>query len=165
VKALKQFKLRQHLDAVIAGIMTSILAILVISYNIVETHDGLAHLISVYYWNQQILEGQLYPKWFEEAWGGLGTLFFTFYNPLVRICSIPFGVLHFPPTYQLKGSIIISLLVNAIGVFKLSRLFFSKNSLGSAVSLFLGVLNPYLIINFFIEALLLNLLGSRLCLG
>jgi hypothetical protein len=144
----KKIKFTQHSDVIIAGICTSVLAILVLNYNIIETHDGLAHLMLVHYWNEQILEGQLYPKWFEDALGGLGTLSFTFYNPIVRICSTPFGLLSLAPTAQLKGSLIILLLLNTVGVIKLTRMLFTKHSLGSIVSIFTGILNPYLITNF-----------------
>ncbi|GET35452.1 hypothetical protein [Microseira wollei] len=144
-----RFNLTHYLDVAIAAIVTLGVAIAVLNYNVISNHDGFWHLIWGYYWNQQILEGWLYPKWFEEAFGGLGTPSFVFYPPLFRLLSLPFAILHLSPSQQIKGGIILVLVLNAIGVIKLSRVLFHKNSLYSCISIFLGIFNPYLIIDIF----------------
>lgn len=144
-----QFKLNRYLDIAVGGIITLGLAIAVINYNVISNHDGFWHLTWGYYWNQQILDGWIYPKWFEEAFGGLGTPTFVFYPPLFRLLSLPFAILQLAPSQQIKGAIVIVLILNAIGVIKLSRLLFGQQSLYSYISIVLGIFNPYLIIDIF----------------
>ncbi|MFB2982604.1 hypothetical protein ACE1CM_41530 [Microseira sp. BLCC-F43] len=144
-----RFNLTRYLDIAVVGIITVGLAIAVLNYNVISNHDGFWHLTWGYYWNQQILDGWMYPKWFEEAFGGLGTPTFVFYPPLFRLLSLPFAILQLAPSQQIKGALIIVLILNAIGVIKLARLLFGKNSLSSYTSIILGIFNPYLIIDIF----------------
>ncbi|HAX76838.1 MAG TPA: hypothetical protein DCY88_13600 [Cyanobacteria bacterium UBA11372] len=144
-----RFNLTRYLDIAVAGIVTLGIAIAVINYNVISNHDGFWHLIWGYYWNQEILDGWLYPKWFEEAFGGLGTPSFVFYPPLFRLLELPFAILQLSPGDQIRGAIVLVLVFNAIGIIKLSRLLFQKNSLSSCCSIFLGTFNPYLIIDIF----------------
>lgn len=144
-----KYKLIHSLDIIVATILTSALSIAVIKFNIFATIDGDIHLTWGYYWNQQILEGQLYPKWFEQAFGGLGTTSFIFYPPLMRLISFPLGVLHFSPAQQIKGTLLVILFINAWGVFKLSRILLLRNSIYSLVSISLGIVNPFLMSELF----------------
>ena len=139
-----QSRLVRYIDTIAAIIFTSILVIAVIQFDIFATIDGDIHLIWGYFWNQQLLNGQLYPKWFEEAFGGLGSTSFVFYPPLFRIFSFPFALFHLLPSQQIKGSIIIALFINAIGVVKLSRILFLKNHLHNLIAISLGIFNPFL---------------------
>ncbi|WP_157951235.1 hypothetical protein [Cyanothece sp. BG0011] len=119
----------------------------IINYNVLETHDGYAHLVWGYYWNQQFAQGQLMPKWFESAFDSLGSCSFIFYPPLFRSLSLPFSGFYSLPSQLLKGSYVLVILFNALGIFLLARTLFKKNSLASSLSIFLGIFNPYLIIS------------------
>jgi hypothetical protein len=144
-----QYKLTQSLDFLVAIIITTALIIGVIKFNIFATIDGDIHLNWGYFWNQQILEGQLYPRWFEAAFNGLGTTSFIFYPPLMRFLSLPFGILNLSPSLQLKGTIILILLINSYGVIKLSRIIFKPTSFYYILAIALGILNPFLMSELF----------------
>ena len=138
------FRLDKSLDLVITIIISTVLIIVVVKFDIFATIDGDIHLNWIYHWNQQVFNGQLYPRWFEVAFNGLGTTSFIFYPPLIRLLSIPFGALKLSPTAQIKGTIILFLLINSYGVFKLSRILF-KNNLYSLIAISLGIFNPFLL--------------------
>lgn len=138
------FRLFKSLDLILTIIISTALIIVVVKFNIFATIDGDIHLSWVYFWNQQVLKGQLYPRWFEEAFNGLGTTSFIFYPPLMRWISIPFGLLKLSPTIQIKATIILFLLINSCGVFKLSRVLFHKN-LYSLIAIAIGIFNPFLL--------------------
>ena len=136
-------------DLGIALIVTVAVGILMLNYNLIATHDGFIHLKWVYYWHQHFLQGQFNPKWFDEAFGGLGTTSFIFYPPLFRWLSLPFAGFNLLPSQLLKACFILVLIINTVGVVKLCRLLFPKNSLASFATIILGVFNPYLMICLF----------------
>ena len=144
-----QYKLTQSLDFLVAIVITTALIVGVIKFNIFATIDGDIHLNWGYFWNQQILEGQLAPRWFEAAFNGLGTTSFIFYPPLMRFLSLPFGILNLSPSLQLKGTIILILLINSYGVIKLSRLLFNPTSYYKVLAIALSILNPFLMSELF----------------
>lgn len=145
----RYFLLFRSLDIIAAIIFTLIIVIGVIQFDIFATIDGDIHLSWGYFWNQQLFNGQLYPKWFEEAFGGLGSTSFIFYPPLFRIVSFPLGLLHWSPSQQIKGSIILLLFLNTSGIVKLSRILFSKNYLYRLIAVSLGIFNPFLLSEIF----------------
>ena len=122
-----RFRIFRSLDIFLATVITSALVIAVVKFNIFATIDGDIHLNWSYFWGKQVLEGQLFPKWFDAAFDGLGNTSFIFYPPLMRVTTLPFAILQLSPTLQIKGAIIILLLLNTYGVIKLSRFLFQSN--------------------------------------
>ncbi len=139
----------QSIDAIATIIFTMALIIVVSKFNIFATDDGYIHLRWVYYWNQQFLGGQFIPKWFDDAFAGLGSASFVFYPPLFRFFSLPFAIIALPPTQQVKGAVVVCLILNAYGVFKFSRLLFTNSRFINFITVSLGVLNPILMAEIF----------------
>ncbi|HIK38511.1 MAG TPA: hypothetical protein IGQ44_11055 [Geminocystis sp. M7585_C2015_104] len=131
--------------------LTTALLVAIVEYNIFKTHDGYTHFVWGYYHSKQILEGQLYPKWFEEAFGGLGASSFTFYPPLFRFLSLPFALLNLSPSQQIKGAIIVVVIINSLGVFLLSYSLFKTRGYSRNVAVIFGTLNPYFLVDIFVR--------------
>lgn len=139
----------QSIDVMAAIVFTIALIIGVSKFNIFATFDGYVHVTWIYYWNQQFLGGQFFPKWFDDTFAGLGSASFVFYPPLFRFFSIPFAIISLSPTQQVKGAIIVCLVLNAYGVFKFSRLLFANHRFISFITVSLGILNPTLMAEIF----------------
>lgn len=110
------------------------------------THDGFWHLGWVEGFNHAVREGWWYPRWYAEAFGGAGSPSFVFYPPLLRLLSLPFGWLTEAPSLQLRGALVLLLLLNLFGAWALVRRLALPESL-AALLLALAVLNPYLLVN------------------
>ena len=62
-------------------------------YGLPATHDGFWHLNWTESANHALWQERRWPRWYAEAWGGLGNPSFTYYPPLLRWLSLPFGVI------------------------------------------------------------------------
>lgn len=110
------------------------------------THDGFWHLGWVEGFNHAVRAGWWYPRWYGEAFGGAGSPSFVFYPPLLRLLSLPFGLVTEVPSLQLRGALAALLLLNLLGAWALVRRLALPAGL-AALLLALAVLNPYLLIN------------------
>jgi hypothetical protein len=138
-----------YLDILLAVVLSAILLLLLVHQDIYATHDGFAHATWGHYWSRQFFNGQISPRWFEDAFGGLGSPSFVFYPPLFRWLGLPFAIIGLLPSMQIKGALLLVLAINALGVVLLSRMLFAKNSLCTAAAIFLGIFNPYLLMGIF----------------
>lgn len=110
------------------------------------THDGFWHLGWVEGFNHAVQAGWWYPRWYAEAFGGAGSPSFVFYPPLLRLLSLPFGLVTEVPGLLLRGALAALLLLNLLGAWALVRRL-ALPAGRAALLLALAALNPYLLIN------------------
>ena len=114
------------------------------------THDGFWHLNWIEAFNHAIFEGGVYPRWYEEAFGGAGSPSFVFYPPGVRLLSLPFGAITDAASIQTRGALTLLLLLHAATAWLLARTW-PGTTRGGAALILLAVINPYFLANVWIR--------------
>ncbi len=110
-----------------------------------HTHSLHFNMMWAFQFSQQWFAGQLYPRWLEGSYFGLGNPTFVFYPPLCMWAIIPFAAWGLSTSQTLTGSMVLATLVRGVGSYWAGR------CLGSSVTaLTVGVaamITPYFIIN------------------
>ena len=111
------------------------------------THSTHFNLSWVFQYQTQFLAGQFYPRWLEYSNFGFGNATFVFYPPWSMVATLPFAALRWSVSASLWGSMLLALLIFALGIYQYAGLFFSRK-----VTLFITLLscfNPYLLIDIY----------------
>lgn len=89
-------------------------------------HD--AHDTTPYLWAKALFEmwqrGQLWPQWLPQVWFGYGAPVFHYYAPLYYWVTAVWQVMGIDPIVATKITLIASLALGAVGIYRLARLWF-----------------------------------------
>lgn len=134
------------------AVVGSIVTLVPLFFGLPDVHDGFWHLQWNQAWTAAFLAGQWIPRWYDQAWGGLGNPIFSFYPPLFRLLSLPSALLGASPTLQLKTAIGLIVLLHAgLATWVIQQLKppFPQWQQGA---LLLGALfNPYFLVNLYVR--------------
>ncbi len=111
------------------------------------THSIGSNALWAYQFGQQVLAGQIYPRWLEQSFASLGSPTFVFYPPLCMWAIVPFAALNLSVMEQLIGSVGLALGFMAIGAWGVSRSLFPNQIWIQGICVAMSVLSPYFLIN------------------
>jgi hypothetical protein len=89
-----------------------------------EGHDDL-HIPRLIEYGAALGDGQIPPRWFPDVSGGLGSPHPLYYAPLFYALALVFEGLGLGLVGALKASIVVFMLLAAVGMYRYARLFFS----------------------------------------
>lgn len=117
------------------------------------THSVAMNLSWTAQFSQQVLAGQWWPRWLEQAFASMGNPTFNFYPPISLYATVPFVALGASISTALIGSMALATVMLAIGAYKYSARVFQAANLPYLPALVasLTVLSPYFLENVYIR--------------
>ncbi len=125
-----------------------------------KSHDWGRTLALLEHFKESFLQGNLYPRWLPELYGGYGCPTFLFYPPGFFYLALPFSFLPVHPGLTHQITIVLLFFIGGAGAYKLgSELTDHKGGLFCSI---LFLLTPYLYVNLFVRAALSELTAMLL---
>ncbi|MDY6994569.1 MAG: hypothetical protein SVR94_18450, partial [Pseudomonadota bacterium] len=117
------------------------------------THSVAMNLSWTAQFSQQVLAGQWWPHWLEQAFASMGNPTFNFYPPISLYATVPFVALGASTSTALIGSMTLASIMLAIGAYKYSASVFQASNLPYLPALVasLTVLSPYFLEDVYIR--------------
>lgn len=123
-------------------------------------HSVHFNLMWAFQYSQQVLGGQLYPRWLEGSYFGLGNPTFVFYPPLCMVAVLPFTLLKVPTSSALIASMGLATGIRGWGAYRASRCFWPKIvSLGVAL---VAMASPYFMLDIYVRGAIGEVWGLSL---
>ncbi len=115
-----------------------------------DSHEGYAYVLRVVEFEAAMREGDLYPRWAPDFYGGFGSPFFVFYAPLVFAGSAILSAISGSAVLGLKLWIALASIASGVGAYVAVKAETQRTDAALlAALLFLG--SPYRLANIYVR--------------